>query len=118
MSNTVEEHKYWCPDFPNCCTSEDDIQHCKGESLRKYMEYVDQNANSDRGDSDSDSDSRSDNDTHSDDQNRELDDYEFSKYVNSIIEQSDDVSSKSGGCGQNQCGGFSNKLSSKWVIPK
>lgn len=106
MSKTIEEHKYWCPDYPNCCTNEHDIKYCEGEVLRRYTESVDRKTRE-----------------LSDD---ELSDNEIKDYVNEIMNQSD-IIIKGGGCNNNQCGGnqlggnqlqYGTKESfSKWTIP-
>ena len=102
----MEEHKYWCPYYPNCCTTECDIKRCKGEILRAYVESLHKKTLCKK-------DQRV-NHQYSSSKNEELSNKEFTDYVTSIVKAGKVTG---GGCSNNQCGG-QNKISSKWIIPK
>ena len=110
----MEEHKYWCPDYPHYCTSERDVKNCEGETLRKYMKSVDKQYDSEN---DRERDDESDNDYENDDES-ELDDDEIRDYVRTIVQQSNAI--MRGGCETDECNNQSreNDKFSKWTIPK
>ena len=107
MSKTIEEHKYWCPDYPNYCTRECDMKYCEGETFRKYMKSID-------------NDHRSAHNTHqlynNEDNNeeQELNDDEIRDYVKTIVQQSDAI--MRGGCQSNECTKSQDNKYSKWTI--
>jgi hypothetical protein len=124
MSQKIKEHTFWCPDYPDCCSNEHDINNCEGEILRRYVQSFDDKYNESygselSGEASGELSSESSGDLSGNNSNDEMSDNQIKDYIKRIV-QSNKIG---GGCSNNQCGGGrqsntqNNVDISKWKIP-